>query len=63
MSLLQAKATPEELSDYRGFLAAVASRVAGAHREGFMGMSGERVSEAERQALADIAEAAGTPAE
>lgn len=63
VSLLQAKATPEEVSDYRGFLAAVASRVAGAHREGFMGMSGERVSEAERQALADIAEAAGTPAE
>lgn len=63
VSLLQAKATPEELSEYRGFLATVASRVAEAHREGFMGRSGERVSEAERQALTDITEAAGTPAE
>lgn len=60
VSLLQEKATPEELDEYRGFLANVAGRVAEAHREGFMGMSGERVSEAEQRALADIADAAGT---
>jgi hypothetical protein len=62
MSLLAEKATPEELEEYRRFLASVANRVAEAHREGFMGMSGERVSEAEQRALADIAEAAGSSA-
>jgi transposase InsO family protein len=62
VSLLQEKATPEELAEYRRFLIDVANRVAEAHREGFLGMSGERVSDAERQALAEIAEAAGTSA-
>jgi hypothetical protein len=62
VSLLTEKATPEELEEYRRFLRSVASRVAEAHREGFMGMSGERVSEAEQRALADIAEAAGSSA-
>ncbi|MFL5893335.1 MAG: hypothetical protein ACJ75I_11420 [Solirubrobacterales bacterium] len=62
VSLLADKATPEELEEYRRFLASVATRVAEAHREGFMGMSGERVSEAEQRALADIAEAAGSSA-
>jgi hypothetical protein len=60
VGLLREKATPEELDEYRRFLANVASHVAEAHREGFLGMSGERVSEAEQRALADIAEAAGT---
>jgi hypothetical protein len=60
VSLLAEKATPEELDEYRRFLASVASRVAEAHREGFLGMSGERVSEAEERALTEIAEAAGT---
>ena len=58
VGLLSEKATPEELTEYRRFLTNVASRVAEAHREGFLGMSGERVSDAERQALADIADAA-----
>ena len=62
VSLLAEKAPPEELDEYRRFLASVATRVAEAHREGFMGMSGERVSEAEQRALADIAEAAGSSA-
>ena len=57
--LLQERATPEELAEYRGFLMDVANRVAEAHREGFLGMSGERVSDAEHQALAEIAAAAG----
>ena len=59
MDLLQRKATPEELDEYRRFVITVANRVADARREGFMGMSGERVSDEERQALAEIGEAAG----
>jgi len=62
VTLLQEKATPEEVDEYRRFLTNVATRVAEAHREGFMGMSGERVSEAERQALAEVAEASGASA-
>jgi hypothetical protein len=59
IELLGQKATPEELEEYRRFVMTVANRVADAHREGFMGMSGERVSDAEREALAEIADAAG----
>jgi hypothetical protein len=59
VALLQEKATPEDLDEYRRFVLTVANRVADARREGFMGMSGERVSDDERQALADIGEAAG----
>jgi hypothetical protein len=59
IDLLQQKATPEELEEYRRFIMTVANRVADARREGFMGMSGERVSDEEGQALADIGEAAG----
>lgn len=58
MGVLQQKATPEELDEYRRFVMTVANRVADARKEGFMGMSGERVSDEERQALADIGEAA-----
>jgi hypothetical protein len=59
VALLQQKATPEEVDEYRRFLMTVANRVAEARKEGFMGMSGERVSDEERQAIADVAEAAG----
>ncbi len=59
VELLRRKASPEELAEYRRFVENVAARVAEAHREGFMGMSGERVSEAERKALEEIAAAAG----
>jgi alkylhydroperoxidase/carboxymuconolactone decarboxylase family protein YurZ len=59
VTLLGEKATPEELDEYRRFLMTVANRVADARREGFMGMSGERVSDAERQAIAEVGEAAG----
>jgi hypothetical protein len=59
VSLLGAKATPEELDEYRRFVLNVANRVAEARREGFLGMSGERVSDAEQQSLAEIADAAG----
>jgi len=62
IALLEQKAAPEELEEYRRFIMSVANRVAEARREGFMGMSGDRVSDEERQALAEIAEAAGAPA-
>jgi hypothetical protein len=58
IALLGQKGEPAELEEYRRFLTTVATRVAESRREGFMGMTGERVSDAERQALADIAEAA-----
>jgi hypothetical protein len=59
IGLLKEKAAAEEVEEYRRFVMTVANRVADAHREGFMGMSGERVSDAERKALAEVAEAAG----
>jgi hypothetical protein len=60
VELLEQKATPEEVDEYRRFVLTLANRVADAHREGFLGLSGERVSEAERAAVAEIAEALGT---
>lgn len=62
VALLARKATPDELDEYRRFLTTVANRVAEARREGFMGLSGERVSDQERQAIAEVAEAAGASA-
>jgi hypothetical protein len=65
VAVLERKATPEELDEYRRFVVALAERVAEAHREGFLGLSGERVSDAERAAVAEVAEAIGgtAPAE
>jgi hypothetical protein len=60
VELLEQKATPEEVDEYRRFVLTLANRVADAHKEGFLGLSGERVSEAERAAVAEIAEALGT---
>jgi len=60
VELLERKATPEEVDEYRRFVLTLANRVADAHKEGFLGLSGERVSEAERAAVAEIAEALGT---
>ncbi|MEO8092175.1 MAG: hypothetical protein ABI726_05665 [bacterium] len=54
IAVVSRKATPEELADYRGFVVAVAERTAGAEQEG-----DEPVSEAERGAIAEIAEAVG----
>lgn len=54
VELLKAKATPEEVEDYRKFVLGLAQRVAEARKEGFMGLSGERVSDAERAALTEI---------
>jgi hypothetical protein len=60
VELLESKATPQEVEEYRRFVLTLASRVAEARKEGLLGLSGERVSEAERAALAEIAQAVGT---
>jgi F0F1-type ATP synthase membrane subunit b/b' len=57
LALLRAKASPEEVDEYRAFVKSLSEQVAEAHREGFMGLSGERVSDAERAAVAEIDEA------
>ena len=48
IELLDAKATADEVDQYKRFVLTLAQRVAEAHREGFLGLSGERVSDAER---------------
>jgi len=60
---LEQKATPEEVDDYKRFVINLAQRVAEAHKEGFLGLSGERVSDAEREAIEEIAGALGTASE
>ncbi len=59
IELLTAKATDDEVDEYKCFVLSLAQRVAEAHREGFLGLSGERVSEAESAAVTKIAEAIG----
>ena len=59
VSLLRAKATDEEVDDYKKFIVALAEHVAEARKEGFMGLSGERVSDAERDAIGEIEAALG----
>jgi hypothetical protein len=49
VAVLQAKAQPSEVEDYRNFTVNLAERVAGAHSEG-----GQAVSEAEQQAIESI---------
>jgi len=61
VATVEAKGTPEEVDEYRRFVVSLAERVAEAHREGFMGLSGERVSDAEKGAIAKIKEAVGGP--
>lgn len=53
VALLEAKATPEEVEDYRRFVVSLAQRVAAAKGEG----GDDKVSEAERAAIAEIEEA------
>jgi hypothetical protein len=55
VALIQAKATPEELEDYRRFVLGLAERVAHAHRE-----DGVEVSDAERAAIEKIRAALGS---
>jgi hypothetical protein len=55
VGLVELKATPEELEDYRRFVLSVANRVAGAKEEG----GDKPVSDAEATAIAEITEALG----
>jgi hypothetical protein len=59
MGILHAKASEEEVAEYRKFILNLAERVAEARKEGFLGLSGERVSDAERSAIAEIEAALG----
>ena len=61
VAVLETKAGPEEVEEYKRFIVGLAERVAEAHREGFMGLSGERVSDAERAAVEQIASTLGVP--
>jgi hypothetical protein len=54
VSLLQSKATAEELDDYRRFTLTLANKVAAAHRE-----NGQSVSPAETEAIEQITAALG----
>jgi hypothetical protein len=59
VELLEGKATPEEVDQYKRFVVTLAQHVAEAHKEGFLGLSGERVSDAEREALDEVVQALG----
>jgi hypothetical protein len=55
VALLETKATPEEVDEYRRFILTLANKVAAAHRE-----EGQTVSPAEAVAIDQIAGALGT---
>jgi hypothetical protein len=59
VALLEAKATPEEVDEYKRFIINLADKVAHAHREGH---GDAAVSDAERAAIAAITEALGAAA-
>jgi hypothetical protein len=59
VELLGNKATREEVEAYKRFVLDLAQKVADAHREGFLGMSGERVADAEKAAVDEIAQTLG----
>jgi hypothetical protein len=56
VALLAAKATPDEVDDYRRFVLAVTEKVAAAHRE-----DGVDISAAEQAAIDEISTALGGP--
>ena len=57
VAVLERKAAPEEVDDYRRFVLTLTERVAAAHKEG-----GQEVSDAERAAIDEIASALGSAA-
>jgi hypothetical protein len=60
--ILEAKATPSEVEDYKRFVWTIAQAVAKAHKEGgFLGVGGKEISDAEQQALDEISTALGDP--
>jgi hypothetical protein len=52
VALLQSKASPEDVDEYRRFIVTLSQKVAAAHRE-----HGQEVSESEQTAINDITEA------
>src|SRR6478609_8640813 len=56
IALLEQKATPEEVDDYRRFVTSLAQRVAGAKSEG----GDKPASDAESAAIGEIAQALGS---
>ncbi|HEY4428898.1 MAG TPA: hypothetical protein VGN08_11905 [Solirubrobacteraceae bacterium] len=56
VAVLEAKAEPQELEEYRAFVMTLARQVAEAHREGG---SEDPVSDSERSAIAEIEQALG----
>lgn len=62
-TLLKEKATESESSEYKEWAVSIAENVAKAAKEGgFLGIGGERISEGEKQAFADITKALETTA-
>lgn len=59
VALIVQKGTKQEIAEYKKFILDLANKVAEARKEGFMGISGDRVSDDEEEALAAIAEALG----
>lgn len=63
VELVEGKASPEEVEDYKRFVQKVADTVAHAKREGgFLGIGGKEVSDREQAVLDEIAETLGAPA-
>ena len=62
ISILEQKATREEVDAYKRFVMTLAQAVASAHKEGgFLGIGGKEISDAENQALDQISTALGSP--
>ena len=62
ITLLDERATPEEAEAYKRFVIDVGQRAAERHKEGsVLGVGGQRVSDAEAAALAEIAAALDVP--
>jgi hypothetical protein len=59
VTLVGSRASPEEVEEFRSFCVSVAEHVANARKEGFLGLTGERVSGAEETALEQIKLALG----
>jgi hypothetical protein len=59
VEILKGKASDDEVTEYRKFVVGLAEHVAEARKEGFMGLSGERVSDAERAAIGEVESALG----
>jgi hypothetical protein len=58
VALLEGKATPAEVDEYRRFIVTLAQKVAAAHRE-----HGQDVSDAEQAAISEIETALNAPAQ